>query len=429
MKQLKKAGTFLCSMKCAVGLLLILALACTAGSLIPQGEAVDFYLQAYSQSMAGAILMLGLNDIFHSWWFAGLTLFLCINLLLCNLIHAPSLVKRARHGFSAERCLAGWDGIPLLRLKEEPEALFHRLGFRKIEKTRREDTSEVWYGARHKEGIWGAWLCHLGMLIVIAGFGLGELCQEKYTVYGVPGQTKPIGDTGYVMKIDSFEVKLREDATVEQYTTAMTVSDGAGSVISGQASVNSPLSLYGMKCYQNSTGWAASLEVWKNEEKIQETTLCAGEYALIKDREGLAVMLNACYPDYGTDDSGMPITLSPQPRNPAYLYTLYYHDQVLGMNVLKGSEAITIDDYRFVFTSPQPYTLIQVKKDPFGWLAGVGGLLVLLSLLLAFYLRPEELWAVKGKDSVWMVAAKSRKSGAMFLEAVRTAGGELGGRG
>ncbi len=421
MNGLKKAGKFLCSMKCAIGLLLILVAACTAGSLIPQREVAAYYAGAYSEPVANLIMGLGLDDIFHCWWFVGLTVFLCVNLLFCNLIRFPSLIKRTRGGFTAEKRLAEWDGTALVTMEDEPGKLFEGMGFRKISKTRREDGAEVWYSVRHKLGIWGAWLCHLGMLIVIIGFGMGQLLQEEYVVYGVPGQTKPVGDLGYELRIDSFEVKLREDATVEQYTTEMTVWDtkgGADTAQSGKASVNSPLSLFGMKFYQNSTGWAADLEVWKDGEVIQKDLLCAGEYALIEDREGLAVMLNAFYPDYGTDALGMPMTLSPRPDNPAYLYTLYYHDKVLGMNVLSGQEKITVDEYTLVFTRPQQYTLIQVKKDPFTGLTALGGLLVLLSLLLAFYVRPEELWALKEEGGAWAVAGKSPKSGGIFLEAI-----------
>lgn len=423
MEPLKKAGRFLCSMKCAVGLLLILAAACTMGSLIPQGEAAGYYTQGYPQA-AGAILMLGLDDVFHCWWFVALTLFLCVNLLFCNIIHFPSLVRKSRYGFSWERCLKGWDGTALGQTDGEPGKLFAKMGFKKIEKRQTEDGAQVWYGARHKAGIWGPWLCHLGMLTVIAGFGLGQLCQEQYTVYGVPGQTKPVGDTGYELTIDSFDVKLRDDATVEQYTTALTVgmeSGGTGAYMSGETSVNRPLSLFGMKFYQNSTGWAAEAEVRKAGEVIQETLLCAGEYAPVEDREGLAVMLNAFYPDYGEDAAGMPRTLSPALRNPAYLYTLYYHDQILGMNVLKNGEKITVDSYEIRFVTPRQYTLIQIKRDPFGWLAAVGGVMVLASLLLAFYIRPEEMWAVRAGDGTWAVSGRSRKSGAMFLESISAA--------
>ena len=44
-------------MKCAIILLLILAAACTGGSLIPQGEITAYYTANYSEQIAGAIML------------------------------------------------------------------------------------------------------------------------------------------------------------------------------------------------------------------------------------------------------------------------------------------------------------------------------------------------------------------------------------
>ena len=244
--------------------------------------------------------------------------------------------------------------------------------------------------------------------------------KEEYTVYGVPGQTKEVGDTGYELSIDEFEVKLREDGTVDQYTSVLTMTDTySGKSNTGEASVNHPLSVFGMKLYQNSTGWAATLDVYKDGEKIQEELLCAGEYAFVENTGGLSVGLNAFYPDFVEDENGHPMTLSSELKNPGYLYSIYYQNQIVGMNVLTEGEKITVEDYEFIFRNPQQYTLIQVKHDPFTPLTAIGGLIILCSLILAFYVHPKELWAVKEKDGVWRVGARSRKSGEMYIEEIK----------
>ena len=53
-----------------------------------------------------------------------------------------------------------------------------------------------------------------------------------------------------------------------------------------------------MKFYQNSTGWAAQVDVYKDGAPIQQEVVCAGDYLSVKDKEGLVVLLNAFYPDY-----------------------------------------------------------------------------------------------------------------------------------
>ena len=78
MKLVKKTGKFLCSMKFAMILLLILVAVCTLGSVIPQKEVTSYYTSYYSEKAAAAILLFGLDDVFHcssnpwrnkpEWW-------------------------------------------------------------------------------------------------------------------------------------------------------------------------------------------------------------------------------------------------------------------------------------------------------------------------------------------------------------------------
>ena len=139
----------------------------------------------------------------------------------------------------------------------------------------------------------------------------------------------------------------------------------------------------------------------------------------VADNPDLKLEFRSFYPDYAEDELGNPVTRSSSLENPAYLYAVYYRDEILGMNTLMDGEQITVDDYTFTFHDPRPYTLIQVKKDPFTWLAGLGGLLVLVSLILAFYMNTEELWAVQNEDGSWSVSGKSRRAGMIFSEKLK----------
>lgn len=428
MKKWKKAGRFLFSMKFAILLLLILILACILGSVIPQGELEAYYTGYYPKRTGWLILLTGLDDVFHSWWFVGLTAFLCINLLGCNLLHFPKLIHRWKSGFTPEKIRTDQakTSEPELIWQEAPDELFIRMGFTRIQKTTDPDGRAVSYAVKNRIGIWGAWLTHLGMLIIILGFSLGQMFTTKYSVYGIPGQTKQIGDTPYELTIDDFRITMREDDTVDQYTAWLTMTDTrTGESRSGQASVNVPVSLFGMKLYQNSTGWAATVEIWKEEEKLQEEILCAGEHTSFADEPDLVLAFNAFYPDYMKGSNGMPATASSELNHPAYLYTLYYQEGVVGMNVLQDGEKITVDDYSILFHSPQSYTFIQIKHDPFTWLALAGGVVILAALILAFYVRTEELWAVALDDGTWAVSGESKKSGPLFHEKLQNTAKEL----
>ena len=77
-------------------ILLILIAACSAlGTVIQQGQNMAYYAQIYG-SLHGAILLLGLDDIYKSWYFVALLALLCLNLVLCSIVRIKSIVRGDR---------------------------------------------------------------------------------------------------------------------------------------------------------------------------------------------------------------------------------------------------------------------------------------------------------------------------------------------
>ena len=412
---MKKIWRFLASMRFALILLGVLAAACAAGSFIPQGQTLEWYADAYSERTAACIVALGLDDVYHSAPFVLLALFLCGNLLLCSLTRLPQIVRRTREAADPDRVLSGEPTVSRAGVAD-PQAVFSALRMPKPMRVEREG-GEALLSVKNRAGFWGAWVCHLGILLLILGFGLGQMTHREWTVYGVPGQSRSVGDTGCALAIDDFRVDLRPDDTVEQYTAAVTLRDGAtGASESAEISVNHPASLFGYTLYQNSTGWAARLTVLRGGETVQEEILCAGEYLRVADLPDLAVVFNAFYPDYVLVEGSGPATASAKLNNPAYLYSVYYMDALVGMNVLLPDETIKVDDYSFRFSDPQNYTVIQIKRDRFTPLALAGGLLTALALALALYVQPAAVWAVREPDGKWTVRGRSPKGGVLFAE-------------
>ena len=418
MKTLKRIYKFIASMRFAIVLLVVLAAACSVGSLVTQGQTYDWYAQRYSERTAALIVALGLDDAFHSAWFIVVAGFLCLNLTLCNLTRLPQLIRRTKAEGRAEGALERPGDVSAEGVLD-PLAAFAKLRMPKPAPCRTADGREALFASKHRAGLWGAWVCHLGILLLILGFGLGQMTQKQYTVYGVPGDAKPIGDTEWMLKIEDFTIDLHDDASVEQYTAAISVyglEDGYPLRQSAEISVNHPATIHGMKFYQNSVGWAARVNVLKDGEPLQSAVVCAGDLLPVEDKPELVVYLNAFYPDYVLLPGVGPSTASLDLNNPAWLYSVYYKGQLLGMNALLAGEELTIDEYTVTFTDPQRYTLIQIKEDHFAWLALLGGLATMLGLLLAFYVQPAKAWALRGDDGLWTVHGRCPKGGAIFRE-------------
>ncbi|MBQ5568620.1 MAG: cytochrome c biogenesis protein ResB, partial [Oscillospiraceae bacterium] len=96
MKTVRKIWKFLTSMKFAVALLVILAIACSLASLVTQGQTYSWYAQRYSERTAALIIALHLDDAFHSPWFITITAFLTLNLLFCSISQIKGLLARTR---------------------------------------------------------------------------------------------------------------------------------------------------------------------------------------------------------------------------------------------------------------------------------------------------------------------------------------------
>ena len=409
----------------AIALLVILSAACVVSTFVAQGLTYAEYAQMYSPRTAALIVALRLDDAYRSWWFIFLTCALCLNLLLCSVTRAPRVLKKYR----AEAEMPGpcdpsdaqAGGVA------DPSAVFSRLGMKPRKGER--DGQAVLFACKDRAGLWGAWICHVGILLLIAGFAFGQTAKREYTVYGVAGQTKQIRGTSLSVTIDDFRVGLREDDTVEQYTTDVTVrdlSEPGGGAQSAGVSVNDPATLHGLRFYQNSMGWAARISVEEDGEPLDSEVVCVGEGLSMADRPELTVFFNAFYPDYAYDSEKGPMTRSGALKDPAYLYSVYYRGDIVGMNVLMPGDVISVPPYTVSFSDPQYYTLLQVKKDPFAPVALAGALVMLAGFFLAFYVQPARAWAVRGEDGTWTVYGSSAKRGRLFADELRRAAGEGG---
>ena len=421
LQTMKKVGKFLSSMPFAIILLVLLAAACALCSTVSQGLTYEQYAAQYGERTAGLIMALRLDDAFRSWWFIGLSVILCVNLLCCNLIRLPALLKRTK-AFADPDSTAAGSASAEASGSGDPRRLFTALRMT----APKEEKNGRLFAAGNRAGFWGAWVCHLGILLLILGFALGQMTMKQYTVYALPGQTKEMGDSGLTVSVDDFQVTRTETGSAQQYSAALTVTDpAAGTRESGTASVNSPAVLYGYKFFQNSIGWGADVRVLENGEELQTEALCAGEFFPVKDKPELVIYFQAFYPDYVQSEGSMPLSASEEIRNPAYLYQVYYQGQLLGMNILTQGEELTIDEYTVLFENPRNYTLLAVKRDSFTWLVLLGGLITLVGLVLAFWLQPRAVWAER-EGNGWHVYGRCRKGGALFREEFMKAAEDAG---
>ncbi len=84
---LQKVAAVLTSLRFAVAVVVLIAVACVAGTLLPQGADVDRYLQVHPEAKGRMELLgfMGLSHVYSAWWFIGLLGLLAASLGLCTL--------------------------------------------------------------------------------------------------------------------------------------------------------------------------------------------------------------------------------------------------------------------------------------------------------------------------------------------------------
>ena len=412
---MKKIGKFLSSMGFAVTLLVVLAAACALSSLVEQGLTQEMYAARYGEGTASLIMALQVNDAYHSIWFIALSGFLCLNLILCSVIRFPFFRRRYR----AEKDFAGaleTDGNLGERETGDPESVFGALHMGTPEKHTTKDGREALIAGKNAAGIWGAWICHLGILLLIAGFALGQMTLKENTVWGIPGETKELPETGLTVTIDDFRTETREDGSVDQYVTEITVTDPvSGKTEKASVSVNHPASFGGFTLYQNNTGAAALATVERDGQEIQRKTL------LPQGTMAESVLGLEDQPEYAFYFAGIRTMREEGAEDRTlYFYDLYRNGTLQQDYYFLGDGTIDVGGDQVTF-SPRAFTLLVARQDRFAPLALIGGVITMIGLLMAFCLQPKTLWTIRGENGKWILRGRCRKGQALMAEAIEEA--------
>ena len=412
---MKKIGRFLSSMGFAVGLLVLLAAACALSSLVEQGLTEEMYASRYGEGLASVIMALQVNDAYHSIWFMVLSGFLCLNLILCNLIRFPAFLRRFRQEKDPAAAI-GTAGNLGETETDEPEKVMAAMRMSRTVRCTTADGREALFAGQNAFGLWGAWICHLGVLLLIAGFALGQITLRETTIWGTAGDTCTMPETGILVTIDDFRTETREDASVAQYVTEITVTDPAtGRTEKASVSVNHPADVGGFHLYQNNTGWAASAVVTRDGTEIQRKTL------LPQQTTEVSVLGLQDQPEYAFYFAGIRTMQGEgQEDRTLYFYDLYRSGVLQQSYYFFGEGKVAVGETEVTFT-PRPFTLLVARQDRFAPMALVGGLITLAGLALAFYLQPKALWAVREDGGKWTIRGRSRKGQALMKEQLEEA--------
>jgi cytochrome c biogenesis protein len=439
----------LTSMRTALLLLSLLALAAIPGTLLPQRGLnpvkVDDYIAAHPQ--LGPLLdRLSLFDVFAAPWFAAIYLLLFISLIGCLVprirLHARALRRRppaAPRNLSRLTMSSRWsvDAPPDDVVRACREAL--RRG--------------RWRTDVHDEGPRGVSVAaekgylretgnlvfHVALVALLTGIALGGLFGYKGTVLVVQGQafanvrssydvfepSRLYSDTSlapFSFTLDRFSASYQPDGTPRTFDALVRYSPHPGaSAGAHHIEVNHPLHAAGANVYLVGHGYALHLQVRDPQGRLvydsatpflPDTSMFAS-HGVVKVPDGLPHQLGLTgffYPTFVSTPAG-PDSAFPAPRDPVVLLAAWRGDlgldkaaqsvyslpvaslhHVANAELSPGQSWRLPDGTRVSFVGVDQWATFQVAHDPGKKLMLAAAVFIVAGLLLSLRIRRRRFW-------------------------------------
>jgi cytochrome c biogenesis protein len=360
----------LTSMRTALILLFLLALAAVPGSVVPQ-DAVDSTKAAQwrqqHETLGPIYSKLGLFSVYDSVWFSAIYLLLMISLVGCILPRTRVYWKalRARPP-AAPRNLSRLPEHRSFETDEEPERVLERArqalrGYGVVV------TDEAVSAERGKLREAGNLLFHLSILVVLVGFAVGSLFGYKGGVIVVTGNSfanslsqyddfrpgglfTPSSLAPFDFTVTDFDVTFitegRERGMAHKFSAGLDYRTSPDAPTRHtRISVNHPLSIDGTKVYLISHGYAPHVTVRDATGQVayagpvvfmpEDASFRSFGVIKVPDAQGPdgPVQLGfegELYPTYAFTDATGPFSAFPDAKNPALSMLAYRGD--LGMD-------------------------------------------------------------------------------------------------
>lgn len=449
----------LTSMRTALMLLLLLAIASIPGSLIPQRLQNPMKVDALFRSdpsLARRMDSFSLFDVYGSPWFSAIYILLFISLIGC-------VLPRSFEHFRAARALPpltpqyldrmeffqSWDGTGTEIESAERWLKGKRFRIREVDGS---ISAEKGYLRET-----GNLLFHLALILILIGVSLGALfgmrgeaivnVGERFTntptTYDSLSYGKLFGDRSlapFTIAVDNFVAKYNPVTNApEDYTLKVTVTDKPGAPkVQRTIKVNSPLVMGNTNIYLQANGYSPIVTV---RDKSGEIVL-QGPIPFLPQDSNLssigAIKAPDANPQIGFVASFLPTAESnkirggfssfPEALNPKLLLSAWTGDlgldrgvpqsvyridtskmEKIGLKSLNLGETFTFAEGSISFDGVAQWVNILVVRDPGKLYALLGGILAILGLLGSLFTRRRRIW-IRQRDGVVEVAGLAKNS-------------------
>ena len=432
----------LTSMRTALILLLLTALAAIPGSLFPQRTngpipVRDFFDK--NPDLAKFLDKLWMFDVYGSPWFSAIYILLFISLIGCVI---PRTIEHGKSAFAPP---------PIAPSKLEKMEHFQNISgdFKAAENLLKRMRFRV-----RQEGDWisaekgylrefGNLLFHLSLILILLGVSIGSLfgmkgdsivnVGERFTniptnydsiTYGKLFNEKKLSP--FVIKIDNFVAKYNPVTNApEDYTLFTSVADKPGAIpLKKIIKVNSPLNFGSTSVYLQANGYSPLVTVRDANNEVvfqgavpllpQDGNLSSIGAIKVPDAKPQIGFVASFFPTYELIKGQPARSAYPEALDPRLLIGAYVGDlqvdngipqsvyklktdkmEGVGTTALKVGESYKFKDGSITFEGYVPWVNLNIVRDPGKQFALIGAILAILGLLASLFTRHRRIWIRK----------------------------------
>lgn len=409
------------SVKLALFTLCLLAVTSIIGTVIPQKESFEFYVQNFSESTARIFQVLSIPDMYNSWWFLGLLGLLSINLIVCSIDRFPGVwrqIKKDNLAIDLKR-------VDKMRLSEQwnsdkseselaTEVSDKLSGNGWTTEQRKRDDSLLLFAQKGAMTRTGVYIVHASILIIFIGAIVGEITGFKGSVMlpetQTTGSVYEFGtsraiDLGFEVRCNRFDIEFYDTGMPKAYRSSLTVLEDDKVIMEKNIVVNDPLTYKGITFYQSSYQGYQDFILNITDKKTGTEEMITLPFQqrgnLTQHKDAIIGVINA--ETMGQSVSRLKVWFK-DAEGPASVFWI------------PSGEEVTVQraDTEYIIGGKQMYaTGLQVAKDPGVWIVYIGCGMMILGLFVAFFMSHRRIWVLlKSEDgeNIVLVAGSSNKN-------------------
>ena len=399
---------FFSSVKLSVVTLLLLALTSIIGTILPQNERPEAYINIMGEKLFNVFDTLNLFDMYHSWWYQFLLILLTVNLVICSInrlsiTYKIVFIKKPIFNLKQFRKSQGKKEFSTHLPMEGVVETFLKIIESKYAKCLVEKT-EQGYAVYSERGRWtrlGVYGVHLSVLLMIVGGLIGSMYGfEAFVTIPVNEsrnivQKKNSHETvklNFDIRCDDFKVTFYDTGAPREYRSSLTLLDNGVETVKQDIIVNKPLRHNGINIFQSSYGTMPPKEIellftdkktgmtFSKKATVGDTVIIPGglgEFTLMQYLPSFSFRGHNLHETF----VGIIKTADGEPEQVLLPVQFEKFDKMRGGDII-----ITVGKFDRVF-----YTGLQVTKDPGVWVVYSGFILIILGCYISFFMSHQKL--------------------------------------